>query len=114
MIGQENTEELKKLLPAWDPDELMQLIEQASFTVRDMGVWCDVGTSTMRSWAVDKVTPHRVYRKPLREKMDLLKRVLLEYPDKLPVPLMKRDERLPYIQKVLVHALKLPKAGSTK
>lgn len=110
----ENTEELKKLLPPWDPDELMMLIEQASFTVRDMGVWCDVGTSTMRSWAVDRVSPHRVYRKPLRDKLDLLKRVLAEHPDWLPVPLIKRKERAPYIQKVLANALKLPKAGSTK
>jgi hypothetical protein len=112
-IGEDNRQELVKLLPPWNPDELQELCSAASFTVQDMAVWCGVEKSTMRTWAVDKMVPHRVKQQYLRPRLDLLRRALKELPE-LPVPMIKRHERITYIREVLDHALNLPKESPAK
>lgn len=96
--------------------ELEELCTTAAFTLKDMECWCGLNRGTMRNWLKAGRTPHPVKAKFLKESLDLLRKAIAKFPDKLPVPVgVGFRGRKAYIEEVRDHALsEFSKAGSSK
>jgi hypothetical protein len=85
--------------------DLRTLTEAASFSLADMAVWCNQDKSTVRGWIKFGITPHPTKIKYIRQRLEILAKVLAEG-KKLPVPteISQRDRKL-YVEKVRNYAL---------
>jgi len=88
-------------------EEFQELCDAASFTMVDMGIWCECHKSAIREWMKHDVTPHPIKLKHLYERFDLLRKLLLDPRALLPIPAhITQYDRNEYVEKARDYAVR--------
>lgn len=73
----------------------------------DMGIWCGAHKSAIREWMKHDVMPHPIKLKHLKERFELLRKLLTDPRNLLPVPVdVTQYERKKYVEDARDYAIR--------